>query len=267
MRELLWAHTLTNLRFFARSRLILGFALVATALWSVSLVPFFLFESSGQRFNVLRELSTQLHLLGWFCGAGLGLFALSAHLRNGTTRLLFTRPSPPELWLASVFLASFLVALAIHSAAALITLVLSTAWGIPYQLGFVYLAIDAVIESMIVIALLTALGSWLHPVLAGLLAALANDSMLYFLTLQIESSVKANGASWWTTIAGAPVHVLYAVAPMLDPFQRQTIEVAATLRLDVAQWGYLAAAWGYALVAVTFFFSVSALAVRRRATP
>ena len=33
MRELLWAHTLTNLRFFARSRLILGFALVATLYW------------------------------------------------------------------------------------------------------------------------------------------------------------------------------------------------------------------------------------------
>jgi hypothetical protein len=101
-------------------------------------------------------------------------------------------------------------------------------------------------------------------VLAALLAALANDSTLYFLTVQIEGSVKANGASWWTTLAGAPLQALYAVAPMLDPFQRQTLEVAATLRLSPTQWGYLAAASGYALVAVTFFFCMSALAVRRR---
>jgi ABC-type transport system involved in multi-copper enzyme maturation permease subunit len=267
MRELVWAHTLTNLRFFARSRLILGFALVVTALWSVGLVPFFLSESSGQRFNVLKEVASQLHFLGWFGGAGLGLFAHSSHLRNGTTRLLFSRPAPPELWIASVFLASFLVSLAIHAVAALATLVLSTTWGVPYQLGFVYLAIEAVLESMIVIALLTALASCMHPVLAALLTALANDSMLYFLILQIESSVKANGTSWWTTIAGMPVQMLYAAAPMLDPFQQQTIRVAATLRLGLAEWGYLAATAGYTLVAVTFFFCVSALAVRRRSMP
>lgn len=264
MRDLLWAHTVTNLRFFARSRLILGVGLVVTALWSLGLVSVLLLESSGQRFNVLRQISGQLHALGWFSGAGLGLFALSHHLRNGTTRLLFSRPASPELWLASIFLASFLVSLAIHAVAAGATLVLSIVWGIPYQLGFLYLAIDAILESMIVIALLTALGSVLHPVLAVLLTALANDSMLYLFVLQIESSLFANGPSMWTTIAGPPVRLLYAATPMLDPVHQEMTQVAMTLRLAWSDWGTLLAVSGYTLVTVVFFFCVSALAVRRR---
>jgi hypothetical protein len=99
--EALRLHTITHLRFFARSRLLLGFAVVVGALWSLGLVAFLLMESSGDKFDMLKMISGQLRSFAWFYTAAMGLFAFWWHTTQRTTTLVFTRPGRPEVWLAS----------------------------------------------------------------------------------------------------------------------------------------------------------------------
>jgi hypothetical protein len=267
MRDVLWAHTTTLLRFFARHRVLLVFAIIMVGIWMIGFIPYLSYQSTGQRFNVLRTIASQLHGLAWFGGAGLGLLAMSSHMRNGTTRVIFTRPAAPELWVAAVFLSSFFIALVVHVAAEAVTVALSLAWGVPYQFGFLYATIDAMLESMIVISMLTALASLVHPVIAALAALLSHDTVWYQFRLMIESEVQANGASWWTVMFGWPVKIVYAVTPMLDPFAREMGLVTESMRVLPTDWAYLVASLGYTSVAVVFFFCVSALAVRRKSLP
>ena len=88
----------------------------------------------------------------WFYTAAMGLFALWWHTTQRTTSLVFTRPAPPEVWLASVFGSAILLAITIHAVGFLTTVTLCLVWGIPVQAGFLWLSIDAVFESIILVS-------------------------------------------------------------------------------------------------------------------
>ncbi len=265
MREHLWLHTVTMLRFYLRSRLILSFAAVLLGLWTLSLVPFLLLESSGDRFNLLKMLSDQLRSFAWVYTAALGLFALWSHVHHRHTSLVFTRPVSPELWLASVFLAAIMVTVAIHGAGLIVTGVLSLAWGIPYQAGFVWLTLDGILESIIVVSVLTALAAAIHPVIAVFVMLLLNDGLFMWIDTMLLGYEKARGSSAILSSAEHVVRAVYIVLPILDPFGEKTGEVAGSLRVTSADWRYLGLTMAYALLVFGVCFLFADYRLRRKA--
>lgn len=260
LRLHVWAH----LKFFLRNRLVLGLLFAATVFWAIGFIPFLMWESTGGRFERLRYLSSQMHALVWFYGALLALVAMSAHLRDRSTRLVFTRPTRPEVWLVSVFVAAMLVAVVAHGLTAAATLALSLAWKIPYQAGFAWLALDAAVETAVVVALLSALAVGIHPVIAVAIVFLFGDNITYYLYLMLSGAAQAGAQDGWITAGKWIMRALYTVTPMFDPFSTETSAVSASLRVTGRDWMYLAATTVYAALVASFCFFAATLTLRRR---
>jgi hypothetical protein len=264
MGERLWLHVGSHLRFYRRSRIVLGVGLVVLAIWALGILPVFFEGTAANRFNQLQQLSQQLSSLGWFLSAGLGLYVTSSHLRSRSVQVILTRPGSPQVWLASIFVSALLVAAGTQAIGAVVTFLLSLAWDVPYQIGFLYLAIDGVFEAAIVVAFLTALGAIVHPVVAVLLAGLFNEGT--FGALRFGTSLMAEQGLGGSVVAAirTVVVAIHEALPMLDPFAKQPGGVPRSLRVNAADWGYLAATALYAAVVITICFLLSDLALRRR---
>jgi hypothetical protein len=262
--ERLWLHVGAHLRFYRRSRIVLGVGLAILGLWSLTMLPMFFGGSATSRFNQLRGVAGQLSSLGWLLSAALGLYVTSSHLRNRSLQVILTRPGSPQLWLASVFVSALVVAAAMQAFGAVVTLALSVAWGVPYQIGFLYLAIDAVFEAAIVIAILTTLGAVLHPVVAILVALLFNDGTFQSLRFGVEVMAAQDQGGWLLAGLRPLVIGIHAVLPMLDPFGDRTAAVERTLRVGNDAWGYLGATAVYSLAVTVVCFLLADVALRRR---
>lgn len=264
MLEGLKLHTVAHLRFFARSRLLLGLGLVLGAVWVLSVLAFVMMESSNDRFEILKDVSAQLRWFAWFYTAAMGLFALWWHTSQRTTSLVFTRPVRTEIWVGSIFAAAFLAALAIHTAGFLLTLGLSLVWGIPVQSGFLWLALDGLLESMIIVSVLTGLSAIMHPVLAVLVMAFFSESLFHwFDTMLLGYLAAKEGASLWAHAAEKAVRAVHAIVPMLDPYMQKTGELESSLRATPADWAYLGGTAGYALLVFVFWFLFVSYRLRR----
>jgi hypothetical protein len=257
-------HVGAHLKFYLRNRLVLGLLAASLLMWGMGLLGSWAFESAGGRFDRLKHLSSQMHGLVWFYGALLALLAMWSHLRERSTRLVFTRPAAPEVWLASIFGAALLVAVAAHAFTAVLTFVLSLAWGVPYQIGFAWRALDSMLESVVAIALMAALGVGVHPVIAGFAMFLFSDEFMYYLYVLFASTEVAGGATAWMSIGKWTTRSVYTVMPMLDPFADKTAPVASSMRVSAADWGYLAATAAYAGLISTFSFFLGSFTLRRR---
>ena len=263
MLEQLRLHTITHLRFFLRSRLVLGFGLVMLAMVALSFVPFVLMDSSGGRFERLTYASTLMHTFAWAYGAVLALLGMSTHLRERMTRLVFTRPASPEVWTASMLLAAFTVSAVAHVLVAAGTLGFSLLWNLPYQTGFLWVAVDGIFESLIVIALLGAIGAALHPAIAAVASIFLHDGMFLGLMSMTSGAIEAGNTSAWLRAADWTVRALYAVMPMLNPFESET-SVGSSMRASLTDWAYLGATGAYAAALTAFCFFATVWILRRR---
>ena len=264
MRNDLRLHVWAHLKFFLRNRLILGLILAAGAFQLIGILMSLMYESSGSRFNRLNVLSSQLHGLIWLYGGLLALLAMWSHLRDRSTRLIFVRPIRPEVWIASVFVSAVLVTAAAHVLVGAMTAALSFAWGIPYQTGFVWLAIDRIFESVIIVALVAALGVAVHPVLAVMSLVFFSEETIYYFYVTLTAANQREDASLWVDLGQRVAAAVYTVVPMLNPFESQTAAVAGTLRVRPADWMYLANTGAYTALFATCCFFGAMLALRRR---
>lgn len=265
MREQLRLHTATHLRFYLRSRLLLGLAIVLGVMWMLGLLAFLLMESSGDRFDMLRTIAGQVRSFAWFYTAAMGLFALWWHTSQRTTSLVFTRPGRPEVWLASIFGSALLAAAAIHLAGFLLTVILSAIWGIPFQSGFVWLALDAMLESVIIVSFLTGLAAVVHPAVAVIVLVFFTEQTFYMVDTMLLGYLQSRGATLWLTIAEHAVRAVHTLLPMLDPFSQHTGAVEVSLRVSTAEWLWLGATAVYAGCVFTFWFLFTDYRLQRNA--
>ena len=137
-------------------------------------------------------------------------------------------------------------------------------WDVPYQVGFLYLSVDAVFEAAIVIAILTTLGAVVHPVVAVLLAVLFNESTFGSLRFGLTMMSAQGEPGGMLRAVKAVVVAVHEALPMLDPFAKATREVSESLRVSGAAWGYLGATALYSLAVTAICFLLADLALRRR---
>jgi hypothetical protein len=265
MRDLLLLNVRAHLRFFARNRLLLAFGVVLAVMMGLSTIPMFLFETSANRFSALQTLVAQANNTALIFTASLGLFAVSSHLRSRNLKMVLTKPCPPSVWLASVFLAALLVGVALHGVVALSGTALSLAWDIPLQPGLAFVSVDSLLQATIWLSVLTTLTVVVHPVLAVLFALLVSDSTFYGLEYMIESSVATSGPSSGLTVAGVVVGSFYTLLPMTAPFGERMEDVHGSWRVAGGDWLVLGGAVGYASLLTVFLYLLSLYLLRRRA--
>ncbi len=265
MLDQLLLNTRIHLRFFARNRLILALGAIALAGAGLSLIPSLLFRSTVGRFELLRMIVSVLSWLALVVIAGLGLFAVSGHLRGRSLKMVLTKPCSPEIWLGSVFLAAGIVAAGIYAALLLLTAALSFFWGVPFQSGFAFIIIDGFLRALIWMSWLTALGTAFHPVLAALIALFFQEGTLYWLKFMIASTTQSRASSGLLAILGNVVDAIYFSLPMVEPLSQKTEPIYSSLRMATGDWDLLLPIAGYALLILAFFYCVSDYLIRRKA--
>jgi ABC-type transport system involved in multi-copper enzyme maturation permease subunit len=264
MSSQLLVNTRVHLRFYARNRLLLAFGLVMLLMFGVTLVPMLLFESSSDRFNMLRSITSQMSGYALVFTASLGLFAVSSHLRNRNVKLILTKPCTPENWLASIFLSALVVALTIYGLLIVAVASLSWFWSIPWQWGFVFVALDGACRALIQMSFLTCLATGLHPVVAVLVALFFNEGIFYQLKYLLAGAIAAEGGKPSLLTASVLCDALYLVMPMADPLSKRTESVYGSLRVSGGDWLNLGVTLGYTVLLSAFLFLISDLLLRRK---
>src|SRR5262249_1871588 len=168
MLDALTIHTRVHLRFLARNRVFHGFVLLIALGFGSIMIPSFVFGDASSRFVILRALADQLHRAVSFITAGIALLVIWSHRRARSIKMIATTPVPFPVWVASVFATAAVVGLTVQALIAAVVATLSILWNVPYQLGFLYIALNQFAASLIMLAFITALGAWMHPILAVL---------------------------------------------------------------------------------------------------
>jgi hypothetical protein len=264
MRELLLLNTRVHLRFYARNRLLLAFALLMAGIMGLSMVPMLIWETSADRFSQLQAIAGELNDFALVFVASLGLFAVSFHIRNRSIKLVLTKPCPPGTWLASIFVSAGIVAAVLYGLIALISLGLSLIWKIPLQPGIAFVPFDGFVQSLVWLSFVTLLTVAFHPVVAVMVALFFNDGMFLQLKYLIESARVADAKRLWLPVAGFLCDLMYALLPMAHPFGEKSAAAHANWRVTGADLQALAAATGYAALAMALFYAASLYLLRRK---
>ena len=262
MPDLLLVNVRTLLRFYARNRLLLAVALLMLVMLGISFVPTLLFETAT-RFETLRSLSAATTTFAFVFTPILGLLAIATHLRHRNVKMVVTKPCPPEAWLGAVFVSASIVALVLHGLVAAASATLSLAWGVPYQWGFLLLAIAGFLESLVALSFVIALTLVLHPAIAVLVALFFNESLLYDIKFFLAG---AQAGTWRNALLPAQglLDLVYTVLPMYDPLGEKGATLRQSMRPESGDWVLLAVSAAYTLAAMAFSFALSSVALRRR---
>jgi hypothetical protein len=264
MLDQLLLNTRVHLRFYARNRLLLAFAIVLSGVFGLTMIPMVMMDTSANRFSLLQSITGQLGTFSMIFTASLGLFALSSHLRNRNVKMVLTKPCRPETWLASIFLSALLVGLALHGLIAVAGMGLSLFWSIPLQPGLAFVAIDGFLRSVILFSFVTMLTMAFHPVVAVLVVSVVNEETFYGLKYLIASAGAANGSGPWLTLASVLCDGVYMLLPMVQPLGDRTEGVYRSWRATGGDWLTLGGGCGYALLVTLFLYLLSLYLLRRK---
>jgi hypothetical protein len=262
MAELVRANVIANLAFFRRSRLLLAFMLVFLLITCLSSLPPLFVHSGVQTFNALQGIFSELNQFLFFLAAGLGLFVISAHLRSRNLKMVFTKPCPPAVWLASAFLSAALVSFLLTGAVLLSALALSLIWQVPIRAGLVFLSADTFIASLGLIAYMILPATILHPAVAATVAAIFSADVFYTMQIWTASAIRS-GKSSKALALDRLFHYLYIALPMFHPNSTKTREVYSSLRVAHGEWKYLFFSLGYALTLSAFCYLLALVALQR----
>jgi ABC-type transport system involved in multi-copper enzyme maturation permease subunit len=264
MGELLRTNTLTHLVYFRRSRLLLAFGLVFLLLTLLGSLPAIFSNSKVASFDSLKQIFDTLNIFLVVFGAALGLLIMWSHLSNRSLKMVFTKPCPPALWLASTFLASALVSLLLSGVVLAGMLILSLVWHLPIRAGLVFISFDTFLAAVEMSAYFIFLDTFLHPAIAVAFALVFNASLFYWLRLWAHGAIATYGKSIMFRGMEHVFHFLYLLVPMTRPFESRTGAIYSSFRVHAHDWRYLLYSSGYTLTLSGLFFLLSLFFLQRK---
>jgi ABC-type transport system involved in multi-copper enzyme maturation permease subunit len=264
MGELLYANTLTHLRYFRRSRLLVAFGLVFLLLASLESLPAVFSNSKVASFDSLKEIFLTFNEFLIFFAAGFGLMVMSSHLRNRSLKMVFTKPCPPPLWLGSALLACALVLLLLTGLVLVAALALSFWWHIPVRAGLVFISIDTFLAGVGMAAYFIFLTTLIHPAIAVALALVFNATLFYWLRMYFHAAYQVSHGSATLKFFEHLFHGLYLMAPMVHAFGTRTGIIYSSFRVPAHHWIYLVYSLGYILALATLCYLLALFFLQRK---
>jgi ABC-type transport system involved in multi-copper enzyme maturation permease subunit len=225
------------------------------------------FLTKTKHLEIIKMVFSQLSSFATIITAGLGLLFISHHIRNRTTKMVFTKPCPPEIWLLSGFFSASIVSLAFYVVIFLICTKLFFVLGIPYQLGIFYFIFNEFFQAIILLSYVILLTVLFHPVIAVLFVFIFQDGTFYYVKLLLMSGIKATGESsvspFLKLIKGF-VDIIYLILPTFKPFSEETSHIYSSLRISDANWAYFLLTFAYTLSISALFYFLSAYFLKKK---
>jgi hypothetical protein len=257
-----------NLKFYRRNRLLLISSILIMGVLGLSIIPAFFFLTKTKHLEIIRIIFAQLSSFTTIITAALGLLLISHHIGNRTTKMVFTKPCPPEIWLLSNFLSASLVSFTLSIGIFFICSILCLGWGIPFQWGILYITFNEFLQAVVVLSYITFLTVLFHPVIAVLFIFLFSDGVFYSLKLLLAGGVKASSGGSFSIglkMAKLFVDVIYMILPNGKPFFERMSPVYSSLRVSAESWGYLLLAFAYTVLVASLLYLLSAYFLKKRA--
>ena len=182
-----------NLKFYRRNRLLLIASIFILGVLGLSVIPAFFFLSTTKHLEMIKVIFSQMSNFTTIVTASLGLLFISHHLGNRTTKMVFTKPCPPEIWLLSSLLSASIVCFSLYIGILLICSILSFCLKVPFLWAIVYMTFNEFLQATIVLSYITFLAVIFHPVLAVLFIIIFGDGVFYPLKLLLIGGIKASG--------------------------------------------------------------------------
>lgn len=249
-----------NLIFYKRNRLLLVASIFIILMVALSSIPAMFFMTKSKHVDIIKMVFSELSGFVFVVAAGLGLLFVSHHIRNRSTKMIFTKPCTPEIWLLSGFLSGTIICFLLYAGVFLISTLLFIIWDVPFQWGILYMTANEFLQSLIILSYMIFLSVILHPVIAVFFVIIFQESMLYYMKLFLQSGMKAynEGAfSSFLTVLKAVVDTLYLVFPTFKPFSEDMTQVYSSLRLSDTKWEYLFLTMAYTIIVSTLFYLLS----------
>ncbi|MBI5624979.1 MAG: hypothetical protein HY924_14480 [Elusimicrobia bacterium] len=267
MGEQLAATVMANLRFYRRSRLLLGIALLFVGMPALSMIPSLFFLSSAAKFEiiqmVLRQATSAISLLT----AALAMLAIHHHLTSRAYRVVVTKPCRPETWLLAHFLSGMLVGTALLAVSLLGCGVLFVVWRIPFQWGMLLIGVDQLLRLLVLFSAVSFLTIVLHPIVAILSLAVVREETFYQLIVVISAGLSnAEGRlerGFYTALRQLCSAAYYAL-PSSQPFDQKLQPLYSTFRASLPEAGLLALSILYAALVAALFYFLGVFALKRR---
>jgi hypothetical protein len=264
LAELIKANVLANFAYYRRSRLLIAFLLISLLLTALQCLPALFTDSGVQAFNTLQGIFSTLNLYLLLFAGCLGLFIISTNVRSRSLKMVFTKPCPPSVWLASAFLSAVAVSLLLNLMVLGGAVVLSFWWHVPIRAGLVFISLDTFIASVGIIAYLTLLASLVHPAIAVIFAVIFNAGMFYDIQVWTRSSIRSGNSSVALRALDSLFYYLYILLPMFHAFEKKTEGIYSSMRVLHGEWKYLLYALGYVLALSAFCYLVALFALQRK---
>jgi hypothetical protein len=264
MKELLKVNLRAHFLYYRRSRLLLAFALVFLLLVLLSSLPAVFSPSRMAAFSVAKEIFTTLNMFLIAFSAGLGLFIISSHLRDRNLKMVFTKPCPPTLWLASTYISAIGLSLLLNATILACGLAMSLLGHTGVQAGLAFVSADTFAASVGMIAYLMFLAMVVHPVIAVVFVLIFNPSTFYTLQVWLLAFQKAGQKSAFLHVLERLFHYFYMALPMVHPFSRETQGIEESLHVAAGQWPYALYSLGYALSLTALSYCLSLFFLQRK---
>lgn len=261
--EQLLANVDTNLKFFRRNKILLGATLLYLAITGLSLIPGFIFGSLSKHFEILKHLNDSLASTVTVFTALMGLLYLASHFRNRNVKMVFTKPCSPEIWLAALVIAAAAVSLALNLLVVVISAALFAIWGIPFQSGLIFVTIANYLSGLVIFAFVVFLATSMPPVLAVIVALVANESSFYFLRTIVAAGLREGGGVALTMLDKV-LYVVYMVVPSYSLFEHRNEGVFQTWRVQAHDWLPLLYTTLYTCAIVTLFYLLALVVLKRK---
>jgi hypothetical protein len=249
-----------NFKFYRRNRLLLVASIFIILVLGLSTIPAIFFLTKTKHLEIIRIIFSELSWFTTIITAGLGLLLISHHIRNRSTKMVFTKPCPPDIWLLSSLLSASIVSLVFYTGIFLVCSTLFIAWNIPFQWGIFYISFNDFLQTIIILSYITFLTVLFHPVIAVLFIFIFREGTFYFLKILLMSGIKAAGESSITPclkLLKGFVDIIYMILPTFNPYSEKTSQVYSSLRISDADWGYLLLTFLYTLSASALFYLLS----------
>jgi len=131
-------------------------------------------------------------------------------------------------------------------------------------MGLLFLSAENFVASLGLIAYIVLLATIMHPAMAAIVAIIFNADLFYQFDLWTKAVIRSGSSSFWLRMIEAVFHVFYILLPIVFPFEKQTENIHASLRVLSGEWKYLIFSFGYALALSVFCYCVSLFALKKR---
>lgn len=256
-----------NFKFYKRNRLLLVASIFIVGVMGLSAIPSLLFFTKTKHLEIIRAIFSELSSFITIVTAGLGLLFISYHIRNRTTKMVFTKPCSPGVWLLSSLMSSSFVSLIFFVGIFSLCSVLFLFWDIPFQSGLIYVTVNDFLHATIILSYITLLAVLFHPVIAVLFIFIFHDNTFYYLKLLLAAGIKSSGdgpLSSALNIGKRFVDVIYMIMPSSEPFSEKMSSVYSSFRISAGAWQYLFLAFIYTLIIAAFYYLLALFFLRKK---